>query len=239
MRIDLTLVSLGFCESRTKASRLIESGKVTVDGIVVKKPSEEYVKGEISVEQEKYVSRGGYKLEGALSSFMVSVKDKICLDIGASTGGFTDCLLQNGAKHVVCVDVGEKQLHEKLKNDSRITSYEKLNARYLEKDTFGETFDIIVSDVSFISQSLIYGSVEKLLSPDGIFISLLKPQFEVGRKNIGKNGIVKNEKAILEAIETLRSECEKNSLKMEKVIPSSILGGDGNKEYLALIRRSQ
>ncbi|MBP3388055.1 MAG: TlyA family RNA methyltransferase [Clostridia bacterium] len=237
MRIDVALVELGLCESRNKAARLIEGGKVTVNGLLVKKPSENYEQGEIKIEYDKFVSRGGYKLEEALERFGIDVKDVVALDIGASTGGFTDCLLQRGAKRVVCVDVGEDQLHHSLKNDPRVSSYEKMNARYLDETTFGEKFDVIVTDVSFISQGMIYNSVSKLLKDDGVFVSLIKPQFEVGKKNIGKNGIVKNEKAVLDAIEALKNESEKNGLIIEKTIDSPILGGDGNKEYLALIRK--
>lgn len=237
MRIDVALVELGFCESRNKAARLIEGGKVTVDGKKVEKASEKYEQGEIKIEYEKFVSRGGYKLEEALERFSVDVNGSVALDIGASTGGFTDCLLQRGAKKVVCVDVGEDQLHTKLRNDERVTSFEKINARYLEETMFGEKFDIIVTDVSFISQSLIYESVSKVLKPSGIFISLIKPQFEVGKKNIGKNGIVKNEKAVLEAINNLKQISRIYGLQIENIIPSPILGGDGNKEYLALIKK--
>lgn len=237
MRIDVALVELGLCESRNKAARLIESGKVTVDGRTVEKPSEKYEQGEIKIEYEKFVSRGGYKLERALDHFEINVSGLVALDIGASTGGFTDCLLQRGVKRVICVDVGEDQLHCSLKNDPRVTSYEKMNARYLDESTFGEKFDVIVTDVSFISQSLIYESVSKLLKDDGVFLSLIKPQFEVGKKNIGKNGIVKNEKAVLEAIVNLSTESERFGLKIVKTIESPILGGDGNKEYLALIKK--
>lgn len=237
MRIDVALVELGLCESRNKAARLIENGKVTVDGVKVKKPSEQYEQGEIKIEYEKYVSRGGYKLEEALDKFSLDVNGKSSLDIGASTGGFTDCLLKHGVKKAVCIDVGEGQLHTSLKNDPRVTSFEKVNARSLDENMFGEMFDIVVCDVSFISQSLIYESVSKVLKQNGSFISLIKPQFEVGRKNIGKNGIVKNEKAVLEAFSYLKTESEKYNLTIEKIIPSPILGGDGNKEYLALIKK--
>ena len=236
MRIDVALVELGLCESRNKAARLIESGKVTVDGKKIEKTSEKYEQGEIKIEYEKFVSRGGYKLEEALDQFAIDVVGMTALDIGASTGGFTDCLLQRGAKKVVCVDVGEDQLHQKLRNDARVTSYEKINARYLEETMFDEKFDIVVTDVSFISQSLIYESVSKVLKPNGLFVSLIKPQFEVGKKNIGKNGIVKNEKAVLEAIDNLKQISQKYKLHIEKIVPSPILGGDGNKEYLALIK---
>ena len=237
MRIDVALVELGLCESRNKAARLIEGGKVTVNGLLVKKPSENYEQGEIKIEYDKFVSRGGYKLEEALERFGIDVKDVVALDIGASTGGFTDCLLQRGAKRVVCVDVGEDQLHHSLKTDPRVSSYEKMNARYLDETTFGEKFDVIVTDVSFISQGMIYNSVSKLLKDDGVFVSLIKPQCEVGKKNIGKNGIVKNEKAVLDAIEALKNESEKNGLIIEKTSDSPILGGDGNKDYLTSIRK--
>ena len=237
MRIDVALVELGLCESRNKAARLIESGKVSVDGNIGKKTSEQYEQGEIKIEYEKFVSRGGYKLEKALDSFKIDVRGMIALDIGASTGGFTDCLLQRGAKKVVCIDVGEDQLHKTLRDDERVISYEKVNARYLDESMFGEKFDIIVTDVSFISQSLIYESVSKVINPEGVFISLIKPQFEVGKKNIGKNGIVKNEKAVEEAISFLKTESLRFGLQIENIVSSPILGGDGNKEYLALIKK--
>ena len=205
MRIDVYLVENGFCESRNKASRLISEGKILLDGSVVSKPSMDVCDGEHAVEiteVEKYVGRGGLKLEGALKEFGINVSDKRCIDVGASTGGFTDCLLQNGAAHVCAVDSGRGQLHPKLLEDIRVTSVEGFNARELSPDSFG-LFDIAVMDVSFISQTLLHHPLCSVLNDGAIYISLIKPQFEAGKSALGKGGIVK--KAEDRAVADLKS----------------------------------
>ncbi len=234
-RLDLFCVSLGLVESRTKSKNLIISGKVSVNGKTETKPS--LLVEETSVihidDTEKYVSRGAYKLKKALEAFEISAKDKICVDIGASTGGFTQILLENGAEKVYAVDVGKNQLHSLIKSDKRVISLEETNARELSENSFQEEISLLVMDVSFISQSLIYPAISRILKKEGIFVSLIKPQFEVGRENIGKGGIVKNDKLYNKVIEKLKTEGEKNGLYMNDCIPSPIEGGDGNKEFLA------
>lgn len=236
MRADLYLCDYGFVESRTKANRLISEGKVMLDGRLIKKASEDIDDGEHAVEileADKYVGRGGLKLEGALEAFKVDVLDKSCIDVGASTGGFTDCLLQNGAKSVCAVDTGRGQLHDKLLCDDRVISIEGFNARGLNPEEFG-FFDIAVTDVSFISQTLLHAPIASVLSYGALFISLIKPQFEAGKSALGKNGIVKKprdrEAAVLRVVESA-SLC---GLTLNGLIRSPIEGGDGNREYLAL-----
>lgn len=236
MRIDVYLVERGFCESRNKAARLIGEGKIFVDGKAVTKPSFFVNDGEHTVtvtEQEKYVGRGGLKLEGALDSFNIDVGGKKCIDVGASTGGFTDCLLQRGAASVCAVDSGRGQLHSKLIEDIRVTNVEGFNARELDPDTFG-AFDVAVTDVSFISQTLLHAPISSVLRDGGIFVSLIKPQFEAGKSALGKNGIVKSprdrENAVIRVIES----AEGCGFSLNGLVRSPIVGGDGNREYLAL-----
>jgi 23S rRNA (cytidine1920-2'-O)/16S rRNA (cytidine1409-2'-O)-methyltransferase len=214
---------------------LISEGKVNIDGSVITKPSADISDGEHTVtvtDTDKYVGRGGLKLEWAIDCFSVDVKGKRCIDVGASTGGFTDCLLQNGAAHVCAVDSGSGQLHSKLLSDIRVSSYEGYNARNLDATTLG-VFEIAVMDVSFISQTLIHPALSGVIKEGGIFISLIKPQFEAGRSAIGKNGIVKNsrdrENAVIRVIDSARV-C---GFELIGATKSPIKGGDGNTEYLA------
>ena len=240
-RLDVYLYENGYCRSRSLGARLVRSGDVYVNGNECTKPSTEILPEDtIEIFQNpltRYVSRGGLKLEGALLEFGVSVEGKVCIDIGASTGGFTDCLLQNGAKKVYAVDSGSEQLHPSLRENVCVVSLENTNARFLD-ESMVPVSEIVVMDVSFISQRLLYSAVTKVLSEGGFFISLIKPQFEVGRESIGSGGIVRSEKARLDCIEALRSEAEKYGLKMEKTMVSPIAGGDGNVEYLALFSKS-
>ena len=236
MRADLYLCDYGFVESRTKASRLISEGKVLLDGKLLKKASEDVSDGEHTVEileADKYVGRGGLKLEGALESFKVDVTGKRCIDVGASTGGFTDCLLQSGALSVCAVDSGRGQLHDKLLCDERVISVEGFNARGLTPEKFG-LFDIAVTDVSFISQTLLHGPIASVLNDGAAFISLIKPQFEAGKSALGKNGIVKNPRDRESAIMRVVESAALYSLVLEDLVRSPIVGGDGNREYLAL-----
>ncbi len=236
MRVDLYLSQNCFCESRNKASKLIESGLVLIDGRAVLKPSEDIdERAEHIVEIKKdndFVGRGGLKLEAAIKQFRVDVSGKRCVDVGASTGGFTQCLLINGADSVVSVDSGRGQLHKSLLADPRVKSVEGYNARNLTVSEFG-MFDCAVMDVSFISQTLIIPALSEIICEGGVFISLVKPQFEAGRQAIGKNGIVK--KASDREYSLLRvaaCACE-FGLKLSDVMRSPITGGDGNIEYLA------
>ena len=240
MRADSFLTVYGYVESRTRAARLIAEGKVLVDGNIVKKASEEIWGEEHTVEiteVDKYVSRGGLKLEAALAAFKTEVKDKRCIDIGASTGGFTDCLLQCGAKSVHCVDSGKGQLHAKIAADERIENIEGFNARELSSEDFG-LFDIAVMDVSFISQTLIHAGVSRVLCEGGEFISLIKPQFEAGKQALGKKGIVKDPKDRAAAISRVLESAELHGLFAQGLICSPIEGGDGNREYLAIFKKS-
>ena len=235
MRLDIYLFQKGFVKSRQKAKNLIEEGNVKVNGVVVEKSSFEVlydVKVEI-LDNCPYVSRGGLKLEGILRATGDDISEKVCLDIGASTGGFTHCLLLKGAKKVYAIDSGTNQLAEELKKDTRVVSIENFNARNLTLDTIGETADIVTIDVSFISQNLILPNIVKLLKDSGIFYSLIKPQFEVGRALVGKGGIVKDKKARLIAINSVINCAKEHGLICNKFLKSPIQGGDGNIEYLA------
>jgi len=236
MRIDKYLFEKGYFQSRQSAKDHIEAGLVSVNGSTSVKPSLEVDdSSDIKVigKLHEFVSRGGLKLKAAIEIFNVDIQNKIAVDIGASTGGFTDCLLQKGASLVYSVDSGRDQLAKQLREDPRVRSFESTNARYLTKDTFGIQFDIAVMDVSFISQTLLYTSVSNLLSDGGVFLSLVKPQFEVGKKNVGKGGIVKDA-SVFEAV--FRNVCDKafeNGLVCKQIIGSPILGKDGNREFLA------
>lgn len=241
MRLDVYLTENGYFQSRSKARAAIDAGLVTVNGEKAEKASFD-VNGieNISVLQtERFVSRAGEKLAHALEVFGVEVRGLTALDIGASTGGFTDCMLQNGAKYVFALDVGSAQLDNKLRSDSRVTVIENFNARYAKKEDFDKPIDIIVMDVSFISQTLIYPACADILSNGGIMITLIKPQFEAGKKHIGKGGIVRDRdgriiKEILEKLDTSASMC---GFKRTDFTDSPIQGGDGNKEYLAVFER--
>lgn len=238
-RIDKLLVECGLAESQTKAQALVMSGVVLVNEQKIVKPSQEFlttdtirIKGK--VDEIKYVSRGGLKLEKALEHFQICLSEYVCLDVGASTGGFTDCLLQNGAKKVVTVDVGTNQLVWKLRNDARIEVHEKVNARYLKPEDFAEKFDLIVMDVSFISVTKILSALKDLLTENGKIIILIKPQFEVKKGDVGQGGIVRDESKHTEVIEKVNVFAKAIGLKNLGVIDSPILGADGNKEFLGL-----
>jgi 23S rRNA (cytidine1920-2'-O)/16S rRNA (cytidine1409-2'-O)-methyltransferase len=234
-RLDILLFELGLVDSRKKASDLIKEGKVFVDGFLVNKPSKEFFGNEkIEItEVLKYVSRAGLKLEGAYKEFKFDIKDKVAVDVGTSTGGFTDFLLQNGVKKVYAVDVGTNQLVEKLKNDNRVVSLEKTDIRKVE---LPEKADLAVVDVSFISLELVLHSIVKLLKEDGEIVVLVKPQFEVGKENISKGGIVKDEKAKKLVLENIKKNAESLGLKVVGEMISPIKGGDGNEEYFLYIK---
>lgn len=250
MRADLYLVEHGYAASRTLAQKLISEGVVTVDGRPLKKPSEDVPDGahEVLVADTAtthYVGRGGLKLEAALAAFPVDVRGATVADIGASTGGFTDCLLQNGAARIFAVDSGHGQLHPRLASDVRVRSMEGVNARYLspadlartESERTGVDFDGrvggCVMDVSFISQTLLHPTVASLLLPEGWFISLIKPQFELTGSALGKGGVVKSEKQRRAAVDRVLASAAACGLRLCGVIESPIEGGDGNHEYLA------
>lgn len=237
MRIDKFLYERGFAKSRAAAKRLIDSGSVKICGSVVTKASLDVTDDcHIDVEDyyEKYVSRGGFKLEAAINAFKIDVSGLDCIDIGASTGGFTDCLLQQGAKFVRAVDVGRAQLDIKIAGDSRVRSFEGVNARYITDYNIGEACELAVCDVSFISLTLLFPAIRKIIKPYGKFVGLIKPQFEAGRAAIGKNGIVKKRDIHIDVIKNVLNEAKANGLFCSGLIPSPILGGDGNREYLAV-----
>lgn len=239
MRIDKILVERGLAESRTKAQAMVMAGVVLVNEQRVEKPSEQFVPdAEIRIKHaddptSRYVGRGGLKLEAALREFQVDVRGFVCLDVGASTGGFTDCLLQNGAAKVFAIDVGHNQLDWRLRNDPRVEVREGVNARYLQPDDFPVSFDLIVIDVSFISLIKILPSVVPLLKPSASIVVLIKPQFEVGRGEVGRGGIVKDEEKRLNAVKNVNDFASTLGLKLDKTIESPITGAEGNIEYLA------
>jgi 23S rRNA (cytidine1920-2'-O)/16S rRNA (cytidine1409-2'-O)-methyltransferase len=234
IRLDLLMFEKGLTESREKAKAIILGGNVLVDGLTVDKAGE-MVKESASIEVLKklpYVSRGGIKLEEAIKSFNISVKDKTAMDVGASTGGFTDCLLQNGAGRVYAVDVGYGQFSWRLRNDPRVVLLEKTNIRYLEKSAVMDLIDIATIDVSFISLLKVIPNVLKFLSPGKEIIALIKPQFEAGRKDVGKGGVIRDETIRQEVIGKIRDGAVNMGLDVMGIIKSPITGPKGNIEYL-------
>ena len=238
-RIDKLLVEYAIAESIRQAQALVMAGVVLVNEQRVEKSSEEFapdtrirIKGQS--DKLKYVGRGGLKLEKALEEFHICPSEYVCLDVGASTGGFTDCLLQNGAKKVVAVDVGTNQLVWKLRNDARVEVRENVNARYLKPENCLEKFDLIVMDVSFISVTKILPALVSLLKTDGKIITLIKPQFEVKKGEVEKGGIVYDDAKHQRVIKEVNEVAEKIGLQALNLIDSPILGAEGNKEFLVL-----
>ena len=239
-RLDQLLVARGFFESREQAQRAIMAGEVKVGTRVAAKASE-LVEPEADVSvaaPPKYVGRGGLKLEAALDRFEIDVNGKTALDIGASTGGFTDCLLQRGASKVFAVDVGHDQVAWKIRTDPRVVVLEKTNARSLSRDQIPEPIDICVIDVSFISLTLILPNAFDLLTPSGVIVALIKPQFELQREDVGRGGIVR-EPSLHEAAQRKILEFVTNALRqiVVGVIPSPITGTDGNQEFFVCLRK--
>lgn len=240
-RADKVLVALGHFESRAGAQAAIAAGRVRADGQLVRKPSE-MIACSARIEAEAahpYVSRGGLKLAHALDTFGIDVTGKTCLDLGASTGGFTDVLLQRGAAHVTAIDVGHGQLHPKISADARVSAFEGLNARDLTPAHLKAAPEIIVCDLSFVSLHKVLPVPLILAAPGAVLLALFKPQFEVGPENVGKGGIVTDEEAVREALERFPVFLSDNGWRAESPIPSPIEGGDGNREYLFLARRPQ
>lgn len=240
MRLDLYIMSNGLAGSREKAKELIKSGNVSVDGKVTEKPAFEVTDAntiEVSGDTLKYVGRGGLKLEEAVTRFGLDLNGKVCIDIGASTGGFTDCMLQNGAALVYAVDVGHDQLDRKLLQDSRVISMEGSDIRKLSATDFESPPDFISADVSFISLKLILPKISELLPESGEAAVLIKPQFEAGRSAIGKNGVVKDRKAHIRVLEEIVLFCPSVGLSVQGIVPSPIAGGSGNREYLAHLKK--
>ena len=267
MRIDQLLVQRGHAASRSQAQRLIAAGVAWRLPVPAGNPWRtagksgdevpEHAELQLTDTREsRYVSRGGLKLQGALAEAGVSVQGKVCLDVGQSTGGFTDCLLQSGATHVVGVDVGHGQLHPRIRADERVTCVEKVNARELSLDIllaassmessaeatflseFGGQFDLVVGDLSFISQTLVLPALVPLLAPEGDLLMLVKPQFELQPQDIGKGGLVRDPASYAQVEQRLRATCADLKLQVLGWFDSPIAGGDGNREFFIHARRS-
>lgn len=239
VRLDLLLVQKGFVQTRQKAQELIRAGLVYTKGNILDKPGT-MVDENIEIfikEKPKYVSRGGLKLEGALNKFNLEVNDFLCLDVGCSTGGFVDCLLQRGAKKVYGVDVGKNLMDENLKKDGRVVLLEGINARYFKEEYLPEKVDLITIDVSFISLKLIVPALLPVLKENGFLLLLFKPQFEVGRKDVGKRGIVKKTEKAREKMEEIINFIINLNLKFLSSCPSPIKGQKGNQEYFLLFQK--
>jgi 23S rRNA (cytidine1920-2'-O)/16S rRNA (cytidine1409-2'-O)-methyltransferase len=232
-RLDQILVERGLADSREKARALILAGSVTVDGQKSDKPGHSFSEqcNVVVAAPMPYVSRGGFKLAAALQHFAIDVRGRVCLDVGSSTGGFADCLLQRGAARVYAVDVGHGQLDWRLRNDPRVTVREGVNARYLQAGDFPEHFGLIVCDASFISTTLLIPAFAPLLAERGEMVILVKPQFEVGREQVGKGGIVRDPELHRAACERVRAPVEALGFTVS-IIESPILGSEGNREFL-------
>ncbi|MEG1457829.1 MAG: TlyA family RNA methyltransferase [Acetivibrio sp.] len=241
-RLDVLLVKRGLAESREKAKAVIMSGNVFVAneredkaGSTFEETAEILVKGT----GMKYVSRGGYKLEKAMEEFHIEVRDMVCMDVGSSTGGFTDCMLQNGAKKVYAVDVGTNQLVWKLRQDPRVTVMEKTNIRYLTREEIQEDIAFASIDVAFISLTKVLEPVRNLLEEEGKVVCLIKPQFEAGREKVGKKGVVRERSVHCEVVETITAYAKKIGFTIHNLEFSPIKGPEGNIEYLMEIQKGE
>lgn len=241
-RLDVLLVKQGFASSREKAKAILMSGCVYVNNQKEDKPGAMFVEEKIALEVRgntlKYVSRGGLKLEKAITDFSLLLKNAVCMDIGASTGGFTDCMLQNGAKKVFAIDVGHGQLDWKLRNDERVICKEKTNFRYITKEQIPEEIDFASVDVSFISLTKILPAAKPLLKENGQMVCLIKPQFEAGREKVGKKGVITDKKVHLEVVERIISFCVEMGFQILGLLYSPIKGPEGNIEYLLHIQKT-
>ena len=240
-RLDLLLVSRGLCESRAKAQAVIMAGEVYVDNQKLDKPGT-LVSPESSIEVRggvcPYVSRGAYKLLTALEAFSLDVSGMVCLDAGASTGGFTDCLLQQGAKKVFAIDVGYGQLAWKIRSDPRVVTMERTNVRYLTPEMLGEPLDLSVFDVSFISLALVLPAISGVLKPDGPVLCLIKPQFEAGKDKVGKKGVVRDPKTHEEVLQAFLKTAEGLHFTLKNLTFSPVKGPEGNIEFLAHLSKA-
>lgn len=239
-RLDILMVNRGMVESREKAKAIIMSGNVFVDDQREDKAGTKFpekVRIEIRGQQMKYVSRGGYKLEKAIEQHGVSVEGKVCMDVGSSTGGFTDCMLQNGATKVYAVDVGTNQLAWKLRQDERVVSMEKTNIRYLEPSQIEDKIEFASIDVAFISLTKVLVPVRELLEDEGEVVALIKPQFEAGREKVGKKGVVREKSVHLEVIEMVVDFARQIGFLPLRLDYSPIKGPEGNIEYLLHMRK--
>lgn len=243
-RIDKLLVERGLADSRTKAQALVMAGLVLVNEQRVAKPSDTTpLDAQIRLKgaddpTSRYVGRGGLKLEAALREFAIDVNGLVCIDVGASTGGFTDCLLQHGAASVLALDVGHNQLDWRLRNDPRVTVKEGVNARYLKPEDSSNKFDLAVMDVSFISATKVMPALIALLAQAGRLITLIKPQFEVGRGEVGSGGIVRDPEKHVRVIAEVNQAATHLGLRAVGLIESPLQGADGNREFLALYEKT-
>jgi 23S rRNA (cytidine1920-2'-O)/16S rRNA (cytidine1409-2'-O)-methyltransferase len=238
-RLDLVVIETGLVNSRQRAQALIMAGKVLVNNRIVDKPGTPVFSTDDVVlqgEDHPYVSRGGLKLEKALHILGTDISGFLCLDVGASTGGFTDCLLQHGAGRVYAVDVGYGQLAWKLRQNPQVIVIERMNIRYMQPDTIPELLDLVTIDVSFISLKKVVPEILKFMKKNAGILALVKPQFEVGKKNIGKGGVVRDPKLHAEVINNLSDIFTKMNLFVEWIVPSPILGPKGNKEFFMSIK---
>lgn len=241
-RLDVLLVRHGLAQSREKAKAIIMTGNVFVNGQREDKAGSTFDdKAEIIVKGNvmKYVSRGGYKLEKAMQEFdLINLTDTVCMDVGSSTGGFTDCMLQNGAKKVFAIDVGTNQLAWKLRTDERVVSMEKTNIRYVTPEDIGELVDFVSIDVAFISLTKVLSPVKALMKEQGEVVCLIKPQFEAGREKVGKKGVVRDEKVHVEVITNVLSYAEEIGFTPCELSYSPIKGPEGNIEYLLRLKNA-
>lgn len=241
-RLDILVHELGYVQSREKAKAIIMAGLVYVDNQKADKPGVFYpvnAKLEVRGATQKYVSRGGFKLEKAMNSFPIDLNGKITMDIGASTGGFTDCMLQNGAKKVYSVDVGYGQLDWKLRNDERVVNLERTNVRYITENEVPDKIDFFSVDVSFISLKLVLPPARNLMADNATAVCLIKPQFEAGRENVGKKGVVRDPKVHQNVVDSIVDFCVNNGFDVLGLSYSPIKGPEGNIEYLIYIRKSE
>lgn len=243
MRADTYIFNSGNVKSRQNAKMLIESGNVLLDGKKINKPSQdvdESIDHTIEIiNKPRFVSRGGEKLDFALEKFNINVNGSVCLDAGASTGGFTDCLLQHGARLVYAVDSGHSQLDTSIESNEKVISIEKYNAKFMKEEDFPCKFDIAVMDVSFISQTMIHKGIYSVLAEDGVMVSLIKPQFECGKSALNSHGVVKKPSYHLQAINKVIDSALINGFSCCDIVRSPIEGGSGNVEFLVYLKKSQ
>lgn len=242
-RLDVILVNLGYASSRERAKELIRNGNVCVNGQKAEKAGSFFEKDGLDLNvrenEQKYVGRGGFKLEKALEEWRLNLNGLVCLDIGASTGGFTDCMLQHGAARVYAVDSGKGQLAEKLREDSRVVCMEQTNFRYMEREDIGEEPDFACVDVSFISLAKILPAARQLLRAEGEMICLIKPQFEAGRESVGKKGVVRDPKVHIRVLSQIIDYAESIGFATLHLEYSPFRGAEGNIEYLLHLKRKE
>jgi len=239
-RLDVFLVERGFFESRARAQAAILAGSVLVNGQKVKSSGQkvdESAEIKIIGDTNPYVSRGGLKLEGALKAFAFDVKDAVALDVGISTGGFADCLLQHGAKKIYGVDVGYGQLAWKLRQDERVVIFERSNIRFLDKSKIPEPIGIATIDVSFISLTLVIPKIVEIIKDGGYILALIKPQFELSKQDVKRGGVVRDKELQLAAVNKIEGFSKSSGLEVRGVAPSAILGPKGNQEYFILLKK--